>query len=405
MGPVDRPWPIGTVDRPPIGYRPTMGSVDDSPRVLVLRASGLGDLLVTVPALRALHRHHPGATLVLAAPGALGELALSSGAVDEILPTDRPDALGWNRVRPPAVAVNLHGTGPQSHQALDRTRPNERIGFRAAGWDGPEWAAIAARHPHERARWCALLEAFGIPADPDDLRLPAPPGAQGNGPAVIVHPGAGYGAKCWPADRFAAVAAELDRTDGPVVVTGSAAERPLAERVAEDAGLPDGRVLAGRTDLRQLAELVAGAGLLICGDTGIAHLASAYGTPSVVLFGPVPAAEWGPPPDGPHVTLSRDDARRGDPFAEAPDPALLGVTVADVLAAARNLRRKTRDPAADPDAPAPRRQRVHPPGLRVPTLPRPRLPGDRFEKAAITLPTTTRRGSPRSWEPRHLSSS
>ena len=89
-----------------------MGSIDASPRILVLRASGLGDLLVVVPALRALHRYHPRLPLVLAAPAVLGELALSSGAVDEVLPTDRPEALRWNRVAPPAVAVNLHGAGP-----------------------------------------------------------------------------------------------------------------------------------------------------------------------------------------------------------------------------------------------------------------------------------------------------
>jgi ADP-heptose:LPS heptosyltransferase len=354
-----------------------MDPIDDSSAVLVLRASGLGDLLAVVPALRALQRHHPDRPLVLATPDWLGWLALSSGAVDEILPTAGPDELTWTRPRPPAVAVNLHGCGPQSHQALDRTRPVERIGCRAAGWTGPDWADLAARYPHERDRWCALLEAFGIPADPADLRLPAPPGATGNGPAVIVHPGGGFGAKLWPADRFAAVAAALDRAGAPVVITGSAAERPLAEQVAGAAGLPSRRVLAGRTELPELARLVAGAGLVISGDTGVGHLASAYGTPSVVLFGPVPASRWGPPADGPHVALSRDEARRGNPFAEDPDPALLGVSVADVLAAARGLGTAARDgaPTAQ-DGPAPPRQRRHPPGLRQRyTLPRSFRPG------------------------------
>jgi ADP-heptose:LPS heptosyltransferase len=329
-----------------------MSTTDEPRRTLALRASGLGDLLVVVPALRALRRHHPRWPLVLAAPPALGELALCGGAVDEVLHTDRPEVLRWNRVRPPALAVNLHGCGPQSHQALDRTRPAERIGFRSPGWAGPDWAWIAARHPHERARWCALLEAFGIPADPSDLRLPVPPGVRGNGPAVIVHPGAAFGAKCWPADRFATVAAALDRADAPVVITGSAAERPLAQRVASAAGLPAARVLAGRTDLRQLARMVAGAGLVICGDTGIAHLASAFGTPSVVLFGPVPATRWGPPADGPHYTLSRDDVRRGDAFADDPDPALLGVSVSDVLAAVHDLQPPRLRRAGHPSGPA-----------------------------------------------------
>jgi ADP-heptose:LPS heptosyltransferase len=93
-------------------------------------------------------------------------------------------------------------------------------------------------------------------------------------------------------------------------------------------------VLAGHTDLTRLCALVAGAALVISGDTGIAHLAAAFGTPSVTLFGPVGPDQWGPPADGPHVTLTDASVRRGDPFADDPDPALLAVTVADVLQAA-----------------------------------------------------------------------
>jgi len=241
--------------------------------------------------------------------------------------------------------VNLHGTGPQSHRALDALEPARRIGFRCPqagpGWEGPGWDAVAAAHPHERARWCALLEAAGFPADPDDLRL-HPPDRSGRtaGPApVLVHPGAAFGAKRWPVDRFAAVAAALDGPDAPVLITGSAAERELAAAVARAAGLPDDRVLAGRTDLGALCDLVARAGLVVSGDTGIAHLASAYGTPSVVLFGPVDPAQWGPPAEGPHVALAHPATRRGERFADEPDPALLAIGVEEILAAVDAVRR------------------------------------------------------------------
>ena len=64
----------------------------------------------------------------------------------------------------------------------------------------------------------------------------------------------------------------------------------------------------------------------------MAHLATAFGVPSVVLFGPTPPAEWGPPADRPrHVALHRGG--RGDPHAGTADPRLLGITVDDVLAA------------------------------------------------------------------------
>jgi ADP-heptose:LPS heptosyltransferase len=89
-------------------------------------------------------------------------------------------------------------------------------------------------------------------------------------------------------------------------------------------------VLAGETDLLGLAATIAHAGRVVCGDTGVAHLATAYGTPSVVLFGPTPPSEWGPPPDRPrHQALWAGG--RGDPHADTPDPGLLAITVQDVL--------------------------------------------------------------------------
>jgi ADP-heptose:LPS heptosyltransferase len=319
--------------------------------LLALRALNLGDLLVAVPALRALRRAHPAHRIVLATSPAMAPLVELTGAVDELLPTSDPAQLRWDRP-PPDVAVNLHGTGPQSHRALDALGPRHRIGFRAPGWDGPTWEEVAARHPHERERWCALLERHGVPADPSDLELSRPPQARPGrtGAPVLVHPGAGFGAKRWLADRFGEVAAALERPDRPVLITGTAEERAIARVVAQAAGLPDRSVLAGRTDLDELGRLVAGAALVVSGDTGIAHLAWAFGTPSVTVFGPVDPAQWGPPSDGPHLVLGDGAARRGDPFAEDPDPALLAVGVADVLGAAeeaqRRAARSSRPPAA-----------------------------------------------------------
>jgi ADP-heptose:LPS heptosyltransferase len=292
-----------------------------------------------VPALRALRRALPDHRVVLATTPALAPLVELTGAVDELLPTAAPDALDPDRPAPD-VAVNLHGRGPQSHRALDALSPRRRIGFRAPGWDGPDFDEIAEEHPHERERWCAMLAAHGIPADPNDLRLPPPPGVAPPrcGAPVLVHPGARYGSKRWPARRFAEVAGALNCPLTPVAITGSADERDLAAAVASAAGLAESRVLAGQTDLAQLCALVAGAALVVSGDTGVAHLAAAFGTPSVTLFGPVDPAQWGPPADGPHVTLGDADVRRGDPFADDPDPALLAVGVGDVLRAAARLR-------------------------------------------------------------------
>ncbi len=298
------------------------------PTVLVLRALGLGDLLTAVPALRGLRSAYPDHRLVLAAPAPLRELAMLTAAVGELLPTAELGALPW-RGPPPAVAVNLHGRGPQSTIALRALQPAVLISH---GHQGPDWDDDL----HEVHRWCRLLEYFEIPTDRADLALSRPQAPSPAPGAVIVHPGAAFAARRWPVERYATVARRLASRGRRVVVTGGAAEKPLAVQVAAAADLPDDAVLAGRTTLCQLAALVAGAALLICGDTGIAHLATAYGTPSVVLFGPVPPRHWGPPPDRPHH-VALWGGSTGDTFADRPDPGLLRITTADVLAAAARL--------------------------------------------------------------------
>jgi ADP-heptose:LPS heptosyltransferase len=292
--------------------------------VLVLRALGLGDLLTGLPALRALRRARPGDRIVLAAPAALTPLARLSGAVDAVLPQAGLADGPLRTDERPALAVNLHGRGPESTALLRATEPAELWAFGL----GPQWRD----GEHEVDRWCRLLGHHGVATDPGELALPSPDRPSPAPGAVLIHPGAAAGSRRWPVDRFAAVAAAL-RADGHrVVATGGPSERDLAAAVGADVLAPD---------LLELAALVGGAALVVCGDTGVAHLATAYGTPSVRLFGPTPPAEWGPRA-GPHTVLWRGTGR-GDPHGTEPDPALLAVTVDEVLSAAR---RAVRAPAA-----------------------------------------------------------
>ncbi len=73
--------------------------------------------------------------------------------------------------------------------------------------------------------------------------------------------------------------------------------------------------------------------LVVCGDTGIAHLATAFGTRSVVLFGPTPPRTWGPRVDR-HLHTVLWTGRRGDPHGARLDPGLADIEAADVVAAA-----------------------------------------------------------------------
>jgi ADP-heptose:LPS heptosyltransferase len=292
--------------------------------IVVLRALKLGDLLTAVPALRALRRAFPEERLVLAAPAGLAPLALHTGSVDRVVDT-APLAPLDASLGGAALAVNLHGRGPQSTARLAETGPGRLVAFDLPGQ--PIWRAAE----HERARWCRLLSESGIPADPADLCV-APPDLDPPTAAVgatVLHPGAASGARRWPVERWAELARHLVDQGDRLVITGDPSERSLAEDLARRARLDGACVLAGRTTLLDLLAVVAAARRVVCGDTGMAHLASALATPSLVLFGPTPPSAWGPPTSGPHLALWR--GATGDPHAGEPFPGLLAISVAEVI--------------------------------------------------------------------------
>ena len=336
--------------------------------ILVLRALGVGDLATAVPALRGLRAAFPERTLALAAPAWLEPLVDLVGGVDLLVPTEGLDRGGW-RLPAPYWAVNLHGRGPQSHRLLQATGPRWLRAYAcddAGHDDGPPWSG----DEHEVRRWCRLLGWYGVPADPADLRLTRPGPDRVPVGITVLHPG-GKPHKRWSPGRFAALARRLTKLGHQVVITGSRAECELAELVARRADLPPTAVLAGRTDLTGLAALVAHGRLVISADTGIAHLATAYGTPSVVLFGPVSPRHWGPPADrpwhralwagsdadvpadasaGPDVSpdadLPPDGGTRAGTGREGIHPLLAAIEVDEVLGAADEVQRAGRERGA-----------------------------------------------------------
>ncbi|GAB2565850.1 hypothetical protein Aab01nite_46990 [Paractinoplanes abujensis] len=298
--------------------------------ILALRALGVGDLLTAVPALRGLRGAFEGHTLALGAPTWLTPLISLIGGVDRIVPVD---GLGPAALPAATLAVNLHGSGPESHRLLRTASPDRLWAFAcpAAGHlDGPAWD----EEDHEVQRWCRMLSHYDVAADPSDLTLRPPAAAEAD--VSIIHPGAKSPSRRWPVERYAAVAGRL-RADGHrVLITGSDRERDLAVRVATRAGLDESAV--PRTDLGELAALVARARVVISGDTGIAHLATAYRTPSVVLFGPMSPARWGPPARPQHRAIWHGTrSEPGDSPGPRVHPALLAIEPDEVLAAAREV--------------------------------------------------------------------
>jgi len=174
-----------------------------------------------------------------------------------------------------------------------------------------------------------------FPADPDAESKIAGLMAGGND-FVILSPGAGWGAKRWPAERYGQVARELAKDGLCSLVNYGPGEEELA--VAVEAA-SEGTARQISCSVSELIALTRRARLLIGGDTGPMHLAAALKVPVVAIFGPTNPARNGPFGTQSIVLRSAssitDHTRHGDP-----EQGLLEITVGEVVAATRNLLQK-----------------------------------------------------------------
>ncbi|MGZ5127831.1 MAG: glycosyltransferase family 9 protein, partial [Burkholderiales bacterium] len=297
--------------------------------LVMLRALGLGDFLTAVPAYRAIAREFPEHYRVLAAPIELAPLARLCGDIDEVVDTHELEALDAS-FHETDVAINLHGRGPQSHSLLLATHPKQMIAFRneeiAQSASAPQWR----KDEHEVTRWCRLLQESGIAADPRDLHLTTPRPCTLHAGAVVLHPSAASEARRWPVEKWIELASRLHATNVRLVITGTPHEFRRCRLIARAAHLPIEYVLAGHTTIEELASIVSVARAVICGDTGVAHLATAFRTPSVLLFGPTSPAAWGPPQHRSyHRVLWR--GMQGDPHGDRVHPGLAAIEVDEVF--------------------------------------------------------------------------
>jgi heptosyltransferase-1 len=150
---------------------------------------------------------------------------------------------------------------------------------------------------------------------------------------VLVNPGAGWGAKRWPADRYGAVAAALHMLGYKVVVNAGPGEEGIARELVAASG---GVAIALNMTLDQLIAVTRRAALVIAGDTGPLHLACALNVPVVGIFGPTDPARNGPF-GVPFRVLRHPESKRDHTRHREPETGLLTITAEDVLAAAREL--------------------------------------------------------------------
>jgi heptosyltransferase I len=155
----------------------------------------------------------------------------------------------------------------------------------------------------------------------------------GGFPIIVVNPGAGWGAKEWPAERYGEVSRELAKEGAEVLVNYGPGEEQLASAVRDSSG---GAAHPVTCSIAELIALTRRASLFIGGDTGPLHLATAMGIPVVAIFGPTDPARNGPYSDK-SVVLRNPASRTSLSHTSQPDPGLLQITPDEVLAAARKL--------------------------------------------------------------------
>lgn len=150
-------------------------------------------------------------------------------------------------------------------------------------------------------------------------------------PIALITPGAGWGAKRWPPERYASVAQGLNGRGFRVLVNAGPGEESLAAPI-----VATGAATAVNATLSQLIALTRRVALCIAGDTGPLHLACALSRPVIGIYGPTDPSRNGPYGTRARVLRSaasrRDHSRRADP-----DPGLLTITPEDVLQAADEL--------------------------------------------------------------------
>ena len=152
-------------------------------------------------------------------------------------------------------------------------------------------------------------------------------------PFVLLNPGAGWGAKRWPVDRYAAVAERLHDAGYGVVVNAGPGEDRLTDEIQR---VSQGAAEPLRSSIAELIAVTRRAALVIGGDTGPLHLASALGRPVVGIFGPTDPARNGPF-GGRFRVLRHPESKRDHTRHAAPEAGLLTISPDTVMDAAMEL--------------------------------------------------------------------
>ena len=303
--------------------QPLLLKQPDIETVAVFRALQLGDMLCSVPALRALRAALPRAKITLiglpwaqqfadrfnryidefiAFPG-------DAGLAEQPVRTDLlPDFYRAMQDRRFSLALQMHGSGEVSNGIVQAFGAQTAAGFSSTPLHA-NTRFHALPYPDygpESLRLLDFVTQLGAPArgthlefpltdpDSDELEASGLGGDLAPDSYACIHPGARFRDKCWPPQRFAEIADALAHEFGlSIVLTGSAKETDLTRAVADHMQTPAIEA-AGPISIGAMAALMSQARLLVCNDTGVSHIAAGLQLKSEVIFSKADVKRWAP---------------------------------------------------------------------------------------------------------------
>lgn len=295
----------------------------DNPKIGIIRALQLGDLLCSIPAVRALKKALPDSEITLIGlpwarsfaerfsgyfsyfiefPGfpGLPERDYHAGRLIRYL--KETEAVDFDLI------IQMHGNGSIVNQLVAFTEAKRKAGYYLRGNFCPDpdfYIPYPEKAGNEIKRHLTLIQSLGISLQGEHLEFPVTPEEKKQyrnllskyelaGQAyVCLHPGARDFKRWWESEKFARIADRIAEKGYRIVLTGTTAEKTLVHSVA-GAMQSEAIDLSGKTNPGTLALLIRDATMLFSNDTGVSHIAAAMKTPSIIIFLSSDPERWAP---------------------------------------------------------------------------------------------------------------
>jgi len=267
----------------------------DTKKILLITLSNIGDAVMTMPVLEALHNTYPLATIDIVTDARASQLFTHCPYAGNVVLKDKQ--AGWHgtvalvkqlRRTHYDLVVDLRTDGLtlllHTKHRLTR-RSSQPLGYHAV----ERHFGVISRHIDTTRIPAAQIRLSQTEHRCADEQLAGLPGQRW----LALGPGARWQPKCWPAQCFRALLDQCQKAFDAVILLGDATEIAVCQDIENNLPLP-GINLAGKTGLLQAAAILAQSQLFVGNDSGLGHIAAATGTPTVTLFGPGDPARYHP---------------------------------------------------------------------------------------------------------------